>query len=221
MVNHIDAAAESAHKVLVETAHDEQERMRLIKDRESRARATEQLAKHRQVFLEIILVRHVENYLSFLSSVLFEIFVQRPETLKSSEKVELDVILTHDSVESLVRSMAERKVESLSYKSFGDLNLYFQERFSIPLFDDNELPAIIEAIETRNISVHNRCIINQRFLSRTNGHSSLLGHRKDLYIQHNDGLVPLLAKSVKSVDQSARKRLKLKGIRFRIDPFAN
>ena len=66
-------------------------------------------------------MRHVENFLNYLSSLLNEIFIQRPEILKSSEKIDLEIVLGHSSIEDLVQTIAERKVENLSYKSLIDL----------------------------------------------------------------------------------------------------
>src|SRR5262245_16750000 len=56
-----------------------------------------ELAGHAQFFCEVFLVRHVENYLSYLSALLFAIFQTRPEAMRSSEKVDLDFVLEHQS----------------------------------------------------------------------------------------------------------------------------
>ena len=66
-----------------------------------------------------------------------------------------------------MRTLAERKVAGLSYASFADLSGFFFDKFHVTLFDEKDVKTIIEAIEVRNISVHNRCIINQRFVKRT------------------------------------------------------
>lgn len=214
MVTGIDSNAETAHDALVKTAPSEEEREKLIQQWEDRVPMTDQLRRHRQFFLEIVLVRHIENYLGYLSALLFEIFTQRPETLRSSEKVDVEHVLSHQSIDSLVRSIAERKVEELSYKSFGDLRAYFEDRFGLELCTEDAAPVIVEAMEIRNISVHNRCIVNSRYIKRTSCDPALLGTTKHLYIDYLDTLVPLLSRLVISLDTAARKRLKLKGKRF-------
>jgi hypothetical protein len=174
----------------------------------------EQLKLHRQFLVEVILVRHVENYLNYLSGRLYEIFTQRPETLRSSDRVELETVLRHESIESLVREVAERKVESLSYSSFADLCQFFTDRFKLTVASDADRSTLIEMIEVRNISVHNRCIVNKRFASRTGAPEARIGRKKQLGIADLDRLVPLLADCVRVLDVEARRRLKIRGTRF-------
>ena len=175
------------------------------------------LKENRQFFLEVTVVRHIENYLNYLSELLYEIFTGRPETLRSSDKVEISRVLAHASIQDFVRAAAERKVDSLSYSSFSELAEFFQDRFGLTIISSNYESVVVEAIETRNISVHNRCLINDRYCSRTGADSNQIGNRKDIYVGTLDELVPLLFDVVKELDVSARKKLKLKGRRFVID----
>jgi hypothetical protein len=221
MVVHFDEASEHAHKVLVETARADAEREELREKWKTRVSLIEQLESHRQFLVEVILVRHVENYLNYLSGLLFEIFTQRPETLRSSDRIELETVLRHDSIESLVRDMAQRKVESLSYSSFPDLCKYFADRFKLTVASGVDLGTLIEMIEVRNISVHNRCIVNKRFASRTGAPDLSIGKKKQLEIDDLDGLVPLLATRVRVLDADARRRLKVRGARFGAPARAN
>lgn len=172
------------------------------------------LKENRQFFLETIVVRHVENYLNYLSELLFEIFIGRPETLKTSDKVEISKVLEHASIREFVRATAERKVDSLSYSSFSNLNEFFEDRFGLTISNVKYESVIVEAIETRNISVHNRCLIDERFCQRTGSDPQDIGTRKQLFIGDLNGLVPVLFDVVKHLDASARKKLKLKGRRI-------
>lgn len=175
----------------------------------------EDLKKHRQLFLEILLVRHVENYLNFLSSLLRVIFVSRPEVLRSAEKIDLETVFRHSSIDDLVRTVAERKVESLSYSSFGDLATYFEEKFHIDLVQSDDLRTVVEAIETRNISVHNRCVVNQRFVTRTGLTDAKVGKTRSLGIEDVERIAVVLTRSSLAVDKAARKSLGIRGVRFR------
>jgi len=221
MVGHFDQAGERAHKVLVETARSDAERQELVDNWKTRVPLTEQLKSHRQFLIEVILVRHIENYLNYLSGLLYEVFTQRPETLRSSDRVELETVFRHDSIESLVREVAERKVESLSYSSFADLCEFFVDRFKLAVASDADLATLIEMIEIRNISVHNRCIVSKRFASRMGTPETTIGKRMELGIDHLDKLVPLLARRVSVLDADARKRLKIRGTRFALPEQAN
>ena len=212
----MDAMTERAHEVLQDTEHDSTKKAERDKEWKTRTKMVDELKQNRQFLLEVVLTRHVENYLNYLSELLSEIFQQRPETLRSSDKVEMAEVLRHDTLESFVRAAAERKVESLSYASFESLNEFFEDRLGLMLFPAAVVPDVVEATETRNISVHNRCRINDRFCKRTGTDRSLMGQKKDLYITYLDSFVPLVFASVKTLDGKARKKLKLKGSRFSI-----
>lgn len=214
MAGHIENVSKHAHDTLLKFTDDPDEKEKLKNDWDKRDSPIDELKEHRQFLMEVVLVRHVENYLNYLSSLLREIFLSRPEALRSSEKIELETVLRHESIDDLVRTITERKVESLSYSSFSELAEYFMEKFKITLVHEDDRPLIVDAIETRNISVHNRCILNQRFISRTGGSVDKLGQLRELWIQDIEKIAYKLAESVKAVDSDARKRLRVKGHHF-------
>lgn len=209
-----ERVAETAHKTLVAIEDDTSKIAKMEDEWKTRRSPLDELKQNRQLLIETILVRHIENFINYLSAVLFEIFTTRPETLKSSDKVEISKVLEHDSIESLVREIAEMKVDSLSYSSFAKLSEFFQERFHIKLAEDNDIKLIHEYIEIRNISVHNRCYINKRFISRLNLSDDELGKRKELYNNDLERLIPKLVEVVKKTDVTIRRKLRVKGVRF-------
>jgi hypothetical protein len=117
---------------------------------------------------EVWLCRDVDALERYLSTILFDVFVQRPETLRSSEQVRVSDLLDCGDMMQLVRKLAERKVTELSYHGFEDLLSYLRDKLGLPidLADPNALP-VREAVEVRNIVVHNGGIVNALFLRRT------------------------------------------------------
>ena len=214
LVGRAEHVARTAHTALLETEDNPTKRAEMEARWSSRKGPIAELKANRQLLLEVILVRHVENFINYLAGLLFEIFTARPETLKSSDKVEVAKVLEHDSIESLVREIAEQKVDSLSYSSFSKLVEFFQERFGINIADERDVLFIHEHIEVRNISVHNRCLINKRFVARTGGSASEIGKKKELFGKDLEALTPKLAQVVKSVDLAVRRKMKVKGVRF-------
>ncbi|MGE4096570.1 MAG: hypothetical protein AB7G75_37725, partial [Candidatus Binatia bacterium] len=73
---------------------------------------------------------------------------------------------------------------------------------------------VVDAIETRNLSVHNRCVINQRYVSRTKTPVDKIGTVRVVGIESVEKVVSTLANSVIAVDKDSRHRLKVKGHRF-------
>lgn len=214
LVGRAEHVAKTAHDALISVEKDPEKKSAMEERWSSRKGAVDELKANRQLLIETILVRHMENFINYLSAVLFEIFITRPETLKSSDKVDVSKVLEHDSIESLVREIAENKVDSISYSSFSKMSEFFEERFKISLASKEDIQLIHEYIEIRNISVHNRCFINKRFVARTNLESNNLGKKKELFSEQLDILIPKLSEIVKATDLLVRRKMKVKGIRF-------
>ena len=177
--------------------------------------------ENRQFFLETMLISHVNNYLNYLSSLLFEIFTQRQETLKSSEKIDIETVLNCESIGDVVKVFAEKKVEELSFGSINELYDFFKHRFKLELFSDNLQQKVIEAVETRNISVHNRCIINRRYIKKTGCDPRLIGSRKQLMISELDEYIAIFLESVRAVDQDACQKFRIQEHPLKLDISTN
>lgn len=214
LVGRSEHVAKTAHDALISVEKDPEKKSAMEERWSFRKGAVDELKANRQLLIETILVRHIENFINYLSAVLFEIFITRPETLKSSDKVDVAKILEHDSIESLVREIAETKVDSISYSSFSKMSEFFEERFKISLASKEDIQLLHEYIEIRNISVHNRCFINKRFIARTNLESNNLGKKKELFSEQLDILIPKLSEIVKATDLLVRRKMKVNGIRF-------
>lgn len=180
-------------------------------------RATMLWIEQQQFLMEAFLTRYVDNYLAYVSGLLFEIYTQRPETLKTQEKIEIEFVLSHGTMSELVQGIAERRVAAVSYRSFEDLVDYFAEAFKLELVEPALLPVVVEAIETRNLSVHNRCVINDRYLKRTKQSLTLLGTRRDVRLKQVLEISRVLSASCRRVDALARKKLRLRGRRFVVE----
>jgi hypothetical protein len=214
MVAHIEVSGTKAHEYFVEYADTDEERERLVREWDARQGPLKTLEAHRQVFCEIFLVRHVENFLSYLSSLLFAVFTTRPETLRSGEQIDIDKVLRHDSLDTLVREIARRKVQELSYSSFADLSQYFKQRFGLAITPAKDFDTLVTAIETRNISVHNRCIINDRYIRITGVKPEVLGKKKSVGIDTLEIIVPLVAVLTRQLDSAATEKFGIRRVRF-------
>jgi len=67
-----------------------------------------------------------------------------------------------------VRTFAERKVDDLSYQGFENIMAYLQTSLHMPIKNDPAVFTLVkEAIEVRNIIIHNGGRVNRLFLRRT------------------------------------------------------
>jgi len=161
-----DEKAKVAARALYETEDPEMYRDTLEKiEKHGATRALREL--HRTLLLEMMLCRGADNFLTYVTELLAVVFRTRPETLRSSETVRLDAVLKHATMAELVHDLAERRVNQLSYQGMRDLSTYLTERLGFDLFPKPEsLERAVRIIETRNLIVHNRGIVNELFLSR-------------------------------------------------------
>jgi len=145
-------------------------RERILKDSQIVERQARRLA---MPILEMIFSRAVENFLTFASELMAAIYTTRPTTLRTSETITVEEVLSYGTMDDLIQLLTERKVERLSYKGMQDLRNYLNEKLNFDLFPDPDcLSRAVRIVETRNLITHNRGVVNRTFLRKT-GNTSL------------------------------------------------
>lgn len=172
------------------------------------------MKKHMDIFGEILYVRHVENYVNYIAGIIHQIFIAKPMTLRSSENITLTEALSQETINDLVLFVAEKKVNQLSYLSLTELNNYFIDRFGLALADSSDLQNLFIAVEVRNLSVHNRSIINSRYINRMKISEDNIGKKRIIKYNELLELSFLLFKCVKSIDDKIKSKFDIKGKRF-------
>lgn len=136
------------------------------------------LERNKTIITEMVLVRIADNFLAYLTDLLRLVMTTRPETILA-EKGKLDIrqVLEAASLDDLKKEIIEDRILSLSYKSVSDLADYLNSQLGFNVFSSPESRGIVvKTVETRNIVVHNRCRINQRFIDRAGGEKEEIGH---------------------------------------------
>jgi hypothetical protein len=186
-----------------------------LADREPGQR-TKFLRSNRQAFLEMFLSRMVDNFQNYLVDLIREILHSKPTMLSTRQQsLTLEEVLTYDRIEDLVRDVIERKVNSLSYEGFSDLQKWCTDRgipISVPA---TRLAEVIELIATRNIIAHNRGIVDERYIRSVRHPSFPLGARRDLSVDYFYEAKNLLDKIVYNTDKSAQKKFALPKVQIK------
>lgn len=175
------------------------------------------MKKHMDMFKEVLYVRNVENYVNYLAGIMHQIFIAKPMTLRSSENITLAEALSQETINDLVLFVAERKVNQLSYLSLTDLSDYFNNRFGLSLADKTDLQNLFVAVEIRNLFVHNRCIINNRYINRMKIAEENIGKKKIIENDELQELLSLLFNCVNHLDNKIKSKFRIKGTRFNIN----
>jgi|GEM_PF-1464577 len=109
--------------------------------------------------------RNVDNFITYLKDLLSETINAKPEILKSSEKEQLDFVLTFTDMKELQYAIKEKKIEELFYKGFSDISIFFEKRLNIQICVDQTLfDEISLVIQKRHLIVHNRGRISKEYL---------------------------------------------------------
>lgn len=204
----LDEHLEKAYKFLHKETGEDQFRdvLKQIKVRGPR----KSLLDRMNLLSQMILCRSVDNYLTYLSDLLAVVFQTRPETLRSSEKVPLDLVLKDPSMDVLVGMLAERKVNELSYQGMRSIAEYLSDHLGFELFESTEdLEKAVEYIEYRNLIAHNRGTINRVFVSRMPKFSDQLGETLTLDSDAVSEIGHFLRESAYRIDGCATEKWKL------------
>jgi len=138
---------------------------------------TEALAEYRRLMAEVVLSRAVDNLLTYITELLSLVYAERPETLRSKEQVQVDFILGFESMEELQSAIAERRVERLSYSGIKDLVDWVNKSLGFVLIPDHEQLAAIERfVQQRNLIVHNRGVVDRRYVRAQGTVDGVAGH---------------------------------------------
>lgn len=222
-VTHLATRADEGAKIAAETFLKEPElfpnivpplaperQAELEKTIERGAGAIEALRAQRHLVLQMMLCRGVDNCLTYISEIMALIFRTKPETLKSSETMRVDVLLEHESMDDLISTLTERRVDQLAYQGMADLSADLSERLGFSLFrQDDELERAVRIVEIRNLIVHNRAVANRRFLSRLPDFPAKFGETLELSSNDVFDDLEFLAQSCADIDGHAAKKFDL------------
>lgn len=160
---------------------------------------------------EILLCREVDSLKYYLSRMLFHVFTQRPETLKSSETMKYSEILVYNKIDELRLHIAERKIEALSYLGFANLIKYLSDELGMPItLSDDDLRRINEYIETRNLIVHNLGIVNRNYMIKTKPSNYKIGDKVQLDKDYLDPAIQNIVSFAHYVDTRFMRHFKMK-----------
>lgn len=184
--------------------------------------------RNRQLILEMVLTRGVDNFLVYLSELLSFAYRAQPMMLLSrlraseghdaqgQESVPLAFVLEHTTIEELVDALVERRINALAYRSVRDLHVYLEGQLGLRLFEsEDDLTRAVELIEQRNLIAHSRGRVNRIFLSRVpNPNRYTLGQELVLVTDEVFGGVHFLAMAAAGVDERAASKWHLKTASF-------
>lgn len=175
-------------------------------------------AKLEKEFLEInyyentlstmMYVKTIDNFESYFKEILSEIVITEPRVLKSSEKEQLDFILSFSDYQTLIAAIAEKKVEALFYQGIDGIQKFFRDRIGVEIFKEQS-EAINLLVKQRNLAVHNRSKISKEFIRQFPNENFEEHMRLNFKFDYVQKLIPALYKIINDLDYEFSNKFKL------------
>lgn len=134
----------------------------------------------------------------------------KPEILHNKQPtILIEQILKANSIDALLKETIESKVSELSNKGFGNIEEWCILK-GIPLAVDKEdKMKIVESIAIRNIIVHNRCIVDEKYIKAVPDSKFLVGSLRELEVNDLYNMINTLTKLVTETDNKSIEKFSL------------
>lgn len=160
-----------------------------------------------KMLMRILFASCADTFEKFMSDLLYEIYLAKPETLKSDATVRVKDVLDRADMEEFITWYAKEKLKKLqrgSVKGFIAENPTIK---SLNAFDDSRVGEIEKILQIRHLYTHQNGIVDDKFR-----HYFPATKVNDEYPMTLDEFLKsfqYLAEAVEAVDEAARKAFNL------------
>lgn len=161
-----------------------------------------------KILIRILFSSLADNFETYLSDLLYEIFLAKPETLKSLNTVTIKEVLDCSDIQEFVHFWANKQIGKLqkgSVKGFIEDNIQIKKLNAIDKSTQEEIEKILQI---RHLYSHRNGIVDEKFLQYFSG-------QFDLNAEHNMAIsevldkLAYLSKIVNQIDVSAISKYSL------------
>jgi len=117
-----------------------------------------------KILKKILFSSCVDNFEIYLSSLLYEIYLSKPDTLKSNEQVEVNMVLNCSDIQEFVTLFANKKIQKLQKGSIKGFIKENKQISDLNAMDKNEIDSIEKILQIRHLFTHRNGIIDEKFL---------------------------------------------------------
>jgi len=117
-----------------------------------------------KILSRILFSSFVDNFETYLSDLLYEIFLANPKTLKSQEKITIEEVLNCSDLQEFVKYWAKEKLGKLqkgSVKGFIKENKQIND---LRVLNDTSQDEIEKILQIRHLYSHRNGIVDEKFL---------------------------------------------------------
>jgi hypothetical protein len=155
-----------------------------------------------KVLMRMLLSTFADSFETYLADLLFEIYLAKPETLKSPSPVTVEEILDFPDRESLIRFVATRKVSGLKKGNVKELVKENQQIKVLGVVFNNLITEIDQLFQIRHLYVHNNGRVDTKFASKVPGDFKI-GEEHQMSVDEVCDATSFLAKIADQLDKAA------------------
>ena len=163
--------------------------------------------EEKRILLRILFSSCADNFETYLSDLLFEIYLAKPETLKSNEQISVKEVLDCLDMDEFITNFARKKISKLqrgSVRGFIEENKQISALTVITPTDQIEIERILQI---RHLYAHRNGIIDEKF--RQFFPDTKLGELFQMNISKIAEKLTILASIVRTVDNIAIEKYSL------------
>lgn len=160
-----------------------------------------------KMLMRILFSSCADTFETFMSDLLYEIYLAKPQTLKSEATVTVKEVLDCSDMQEFITRYAKEKLKKLQRGSVRGFIADNQAIKSLNVFDATRIDEIEKILQIRHLYTHQNGIIDEKFrksfpLTKVNDEYRMtLGEFLDRF--------NYLAQAIEAVDEAARKDFKL------------
>jgi hypothetical protein len=160
-----------------------------------------------KMLIRILFSSCADTFETFMSDLLYEIYLAKPQTLKSEATVTVKEVLDCSDMQEFITRYAKEKLKKLQRGSVKGFIADNQAIKSLNMFDATRIEEIEKILQIRHLYTHQNGIIDEKFrksfpLTKVNDEYRMT---LDEFLDRFD----YLAQAIEAVDEAARKVFKL------------
>lgn len=117
-----------------------------------------------KILMRILFSSCADNFETYLSDLLYEIYLANPSTLKSNQQVSIKEVLDCSDMQEFIIFWSKKKLNKLqrgSVKGFISDNVQIKE---LNVIDENKQDSIEKILQIRHLYAHKNGIVDEKFL---------------------------------------------------------
>ena len=166
---------------------------------EGKEKQTLEVDYYHSTLSTMLYIKAIDNFQNYFKDILSEIMLCDPRVLKSQETETLEFILSFEDRESLVKAIAEKKIESMFYQNITAIQKFFEKKVRVKIFQE-KTEAIDLLIKQRNLAVHNRSRISKQLVKQFPDSDFVEGRYLDFNFDYVQKIVSALYKMINELD---------------------